>query len=46
MQGKEGQGSRDFRESGDPRDSTDAPDCGKQRRIRPFSRDSRELSDF
>ena len=34
---------RDSREFRDPRDSREPPDCGKQRRFRPFSRDSREL---
>ena len=33
--------SREFRDS---RDSREPPDCGKQRRMRPFSRDSREFS--
>ena len=28
------------------RDSRGPPDCGKQRRIRPFSRDSREFRDL
>ena len=27
-------------------DSREPPDCGKQRRIRPFSRDCREFRDF
>ena len=35
--------SRDFRGS---RDSRELPDCGKQRRIRPFPRDSREFRDL
>ena len=38
--------SRDSRESRDSRDSREPPDCGKQRRIRPFSRDSREFRDL
>ena len=33
--------SRDSREFRDSRDSREPPDYGKQRRIRPFSRDSR-----
>ena len=35
--------SRDSRECRDSRDSREPPDCGKQRRIRPFSRESREF---
>ena len=35
--------SRDSREVRDSRDFRESPDSGKQRRIRPFSTDSREL---
>ena len=35
--------SRDSREFRDSRDFRGPPDCGKQRRIQPFSRDSREI---
>ena len=38
--------SRDSREFRDSRDSREPPDCGKQRRIRPFFRDSREFRDI
>ena len=38
--------SRDSREFRDSRDFSEPPDCGKQRRIPPFSRDSRESRDF
>ena len=38
--------SRDSREFRDSRDFREPPDCGKQRRIRPFSRDSGESRDF
>ena len=38
--------SSDSREFRDSRVSREPPDCGKQRRIRPFSRDSRESRDF
>ena len=34
------------RELRDCRDSRELPDCGKQRRIRPFPTSSRELRDF
>ena len=37
---------RDSREFRDSRDFREPPDCGKQRRIRPFSRASRESRDF
>ena len=36
-------GPREFR---DPRDSREPPDCGKERRFRPFSRDSREFREI
>ena len=38
--------SRVFREFRGSRDRRELPDCGKQRRIRPFSRGSREFRDF
>ena len=38
--------SRDSREFRDSRDFREPPNCGKQRRIRPFSGDSRESRDF
>ena len=38
--------SRDSREFGDSRFSREPPDCGKERRFRPFYRDSRDIRDF
>ena len=37
---------RDSREFRDSRDFREPPDCGKRRRIQPFSRDFREFRDF
>ena len=39
---QKGQLSRDSREFRDSSDRREPPDCGRQKRIRPFSRDSRE----